>query len=91
MEAESQSDIAESFDIEAVPSFILLRVRVVLATVYTTLTVKPTDIRVTLYLDVSVVQMPQLLPKQSRSTLHPPPIALSPIPTKHPEKLPQTW
>lgn len=30
VEAESQSDIAESFDIEAVPSFILLRVRLLL-------------------------------------------------------------
>jgi thiol-disulfide isomerase/thioredoxin len=68
IQAEEQSEISESFDIESVPSFIILRVRYLFtfSSRIVILTLVGAN-RVTLYSHASQVQTPAPSPKPSRS------------------------
>ena len=71
IQAEEQNEISESFDIESVPSFIILRVRYLLTfsskIVLLTLVGADKQHRATLYSHASQVQTPTPSPKPSRS------------------------
>ena len=64
IEAEEQNEISESFDIESVPSFIVLRVRYPFTSSYPG---SNKQHRVTLYSHASQVRTPAHSPKPSRS------------------------
>lgn len=78
IEAETQSDISESFDIQSVPTFVILQVRCPFSAFSGNCTTqKPLSHRrrVTPYLHASQALMPALspMPSQSISTRRPPP------------------
>jgi Thioredoxin len=89
IEAEEQSDISESFDIESVPSFIILRVR---CTIFF-LGNRATQIhRVTLYSPASRAQMPAPSPMPSRDMWAQRSLScLFPVQRSPPRRLPQPW
>lgn len=67
IEAEEQVEISESFDIESVPSFIVLQVRYTLRESFASYPGPNKQHRVTLYSPASQVRMPAHSPRPSRS------------------------
>jgi hypothetical protein len=79
IEAEVHSEIAESFDIESVPAFLILRVRYTFTSSLRIVSLKPwlRQPRATLYSPASKAPMPPRSPKPSRN------IWPRPFPSRH--------